>query len=50
MLYIHDQFRTTNQEWRDAPLREKFKNSFRKWKNVIGFDEETETFRYNFQK
>ena len=46
----HDQFRTTNQEWRDAPLREKFKNSFRKWKNVIGFDEETETFRYNFQK
>lgn len=44
-----DEFRGTNAEWRNAPLREKFKNSFRKWQNVTGFDEETETFSYDFE-
>ena len=40
--------RTTNVAWRASPLREKYKNSFRKWQNVTGFDEETETFSYDF--
>ena len=40
--------RTTTAAWRASPLREKYKNSFRKWQNVTGFDEETETFSYDF--
>ncbi len=45
---VESEGRTTNVPWRAAPLREKYKNSFRKWKNVTGFDEETETFSYDF--
>ena len=45
-----DRGRTTNAAWRNAELREKYKNSFRKWKNVIGFNEETEEFIYDFDQ
>lgn len=41
--------RTTTAAWRASPLREKYKNSFRKWQYVTGFDEETETFSYDFK-
>jgi Leucine-rich repeat (LRR) protein len=40
--------RTTTVAWRASPLREKYKNSFRKWQHVTGFDEKTETFSYDF--
>lgn len=41
--------RTTTVAWRADALREKFKQTFRHWKNVTGFDEETETFTFDYK-
>lgn len=39
---------STNAAWKASPMREKFKNSFRKWNFVVGFDEEADEFIYDW--
>ena len=44
-----DGVRTTNAAWRNAPLRVKFKQTFRTWRNVAGYDEEKGKFIFDYE-
>ena len=40
--------RTTNNAWKAQAMREKYKNSFRYWNFVVGYDEEKDEFLYDY--
>ena len=39
---------TTNRAWRTNPYRKKLKTAFKNWKNVVGFDEKTGNYIFDY--